>query len=846
MPQVSPSSRRSDSSSSASGSGSGSASASSSRGGEAIVLEEMHANNLAAATSDEELLKDYDDEGEEMQQYISEIYAVLDGVCPRTDKPTLKALTLRMWVLGLGFGALLCVANTVFTFRSNAFAITPIVAAILAYPAGQAMARWLPRGILNPGRFNHKEHGLIFIVASAMSSTPYALKNIVIQRYILGQSDLTWVSCCIFAVATQCFGYSFAGLCRRYLVRPAPMMWPSNLATVAMLTSLHSDKKEMSYERYPMSRYTFFWLVTSAMAFWQILPSFVAPMLAAFSVLCFFSDRNASSTRPQILQVLGSARSGVGLLSFSLDWSLITAYSPITTPLWASMNQFLGLYFCLWVLVPVFWVTQTFGIDKALGTLPHEGPNGTDSTYPLSFALNTPDIFDAAGSKFNLTTSFTWNKTTRQLNYATWNNTEINVTTYFAVEYMTSFLVFIAALVHVGIWYGPELWFRFKSKLEDLDQEDIHNVLMDVYPDVPEAWYLSLLTWTGVWTIFVCQTEKAFSLPWFGVILAIATAMFSIVPFGIIQAISGQLVQLKAVSELISGLLFPGDILAVMTFKTLSSVAMSQGLVLVSDMKLGHYLKIPPRSLFLAQFVGSVLGALISTIIALVTCDILQGPTDNITSTSQLKSGITKLISNSMASSSWTGVQYQTFLSEGIIFGAIGPAKFFGLDKHYAKVLIGFAVGLILPVIPWVLHLIQPESYWHLINFPLIFVFPSQIGGVRSDLITPLLIAVIFNYYIRVYRNTWWKKYAYVSSAAFDAGASITLILVLCLTNLANLRFPKHFMNPMDMERCAPDYYLECTYRQNIAGTAYGDGDKFKWFKGNETGVCRGFQTLDN
>ncbi|KAI9343612.1 OPT oligopeptide transporter protein-domain-containing protein [Obelidium mucronatum] len=769
-----------------------------------IQLDELH-----VVSSDEDLL-DKEDE------YIDEIYDIIDAVAPRSDKPSLKALTFRMWFLGILFGTLMCVANTIFTFRANAFTITPIIAAILAYPAGEAMARYLPRGILNPGRFNHKEHGLIFIVASAMSSTPYALKNIVIQKYILKQ-DLSLGSCLVFAMATQCFGYSFAGLCRRYLVRPAAMMWPSNLATVAMLHSLHSEKKDTSFERYPMSRYKFFWLVTTAMAFWQFLPSLVAPMLTAFSVLCFFSDRSGSTKSPQLLHVLGSARSGVGFLSFTLDWSLINAYGPITTPLWASLNQFLGLYVCLWVLVPVLWSYQAFGADKLLGTTLQEGPNGTDSSFPLGFALNSPDIFTSSGTKLNLTDAFTWPE---KLPAFKFQNETVNMTTYFAVEYMTAFMVFVASLVHVAIWYGPELWYRFTAKLEELDTEDIHNVLMDVYPDVPEAWYLSLLTWTGVWTIFVCQTERAFNLPWFGVILAITTAMCSIVPLGIIQAISGQLVPLKAVGELISGMLFPNDILAVMTFKTLSSVAMSQGLGLVSDMKLGHYLKIPPRSLFLAQFVGSVLGAVISTAIAIATCDFLSsqgGP-------SKL-GGLSSIVSNVMATSSWTGVQYQTFLSEGILFGAIGPKVLFGLDKHYAKVLLGFAVGLILPIIPWAMHFVQPSGYWHLVNLPLIFVFPSQIGGLRSDLISPLLVAIGFNYYIKVYRNLWWKKYAYVLSAAFDSGATITLLIVFILTSMIpnwNIAFPRHFLNPADMERCAPDFYLTCVDHR-IMGNAFGN-----------------------
>ncbi|KAJ3077029.1 hypothetical protein HDU98_009430 [Podochytrium sp. JEL0797] len=802
--------------------------------------EEMDEQQHPTASEEEQPSSKREEiELDEDEDYIDEIYDVLDAVCPRTDNPSLRSLTFRVWFLGILFGSLLCVANTIFTFRSNSFNITPIIAAILAYPCGKAMAAYLPSGWMNPGKFNHKEHCLIFILASGMGSTPYALKNIVIQKYMLHQTNLTLLSCLIFAISTQCFGYCFAGLCRRFLVRPAAMLWPQNLATVAMLNTMHREDDAV-LNRYPMSRATFFWLVTAAMAFWELLPAYAAPLLSSISVLCFVADRNKIGS-PQILKALGSAQSGVGFLSFTLDWSLITNYGPITSPLWATLNQFLGLYLCLWVMVPLLWHSNAFGMDQTLGTAPWQGPNGTNTSFPLGFALNSPYIFDRNGTMVDVLDAYTWTSVTNSSNILlnfdkTWmeEHGPLNITTYFAFEYMTAFMVFAASLMHVGLWYGPELWFRLRSKLEDLDTDDIHTVLMDVYEPVPEAWYLSLLTWTGVWTIFVCQTEFAFSLPWYGVLLAIGTALFSIVPFGIIQAISGQTVQLKAVSELLSGYLFPGDILAVMTFKTLSSVAMAQGLTLVSDMKLGHYMKIPPRSLFLAQFVGSVLGAVISTGIATILCDQLNGNSGASTS-GILSSGV-----DTVVHSTWTGIQYKAFLSEGILFGAIGPSEFLGFGTHYFKILGGFVIGFLLPILPWALHLRFPASYWHLLNFPLIFVFPSQVGGMRSDMITPLVIAIIVNYYVRVYRNMWWKKYAYVMSAAFDSGTSITLLLLFFVNTLNTaykMPFPPHPLNFADIEGCAPDFFLTC-----VAHETMGNGFGGTYLKANDS-ACVNFGT---
>ncbi|KAJ3294913.1 hypothetical protein HDU76_006908, partial [Blyttiomyces sp. JEL0837] len=119
---------------------------------------------------------------------------------------------------------------------------------------------------------------------------------------------------------------------------------------------------------------------------------------------------------------------------------------------------------------------------------------------------------------------------------------------------------------------------------------------------------------------------------------------------------------------------------------------------------------------------------------------------------------------------------------------------------------------------------VYPNGYWHLVNIPIIAVFPVQVGGFRSDLITPLVVGLTINYFIKKYRHAWWKKYAYVMSAAFDSGTAITVTLTfLMFTANVNYQilFPVWAMNRADVENCAPDYFLTCTEHQTH-GDAYG------------------------
>ncbi|KAI8607185.1 OPT oligopeptide transporter protein-domain-containing protein, partial [Chytriomyces sp. MP71] len=470
-----------------------------------------------------------------------------------------------------------------------------------------------------------------------------------------------------------------------------------------------------------MSRYKFFWLVTSAMFFFTFLPQYVAPMLGALSVICWFVN-NKSNNRVALMLGSSSAGGGVGFLSFTLDWSIFTSiYFPITTPLWAMINQFGGTWLFMWIVVPLCWWFNAFGGDQLVGA---------DSQY--GFSQNSASLFNLNGTELDkkaFVVKDPSNPKSLVLNQAFYDaNKPIYITTFFAITYMASFLVFVAAIVHVVLWYGKDIWHRFRASVKDLDKNDIHAQLMDAYPEVPDWWYFATLLVTAALAIASTSVNPVggFDLPWWGVIIAIILALVSIIPIGIIQAISGQQIGLNVMSEFLIGLILPGRIAAVMAFKTFSYMAMYQGLTLVQDLKLGHYIKIPPKAMFLSQLVSTLLGALVSTLVA---CGLYES-----------------FGKSPKANSGWSSANYNVFLSGGAIWGAIGPARFFGPDSPYFKTLLGFVAGLILPVIPWLMHKVQPDSVWHMVNIPVICVMPAQQGSQQSNLITPIIIAFVVNY----------------------------------------------------------------------------------------------------
>lgn len=58
---------------------------------------------------------------------------------------------------------------------------------------------------------------------------------------------------------------------------------------------------------------------------------------------------------------------------------------------------------------------------------------------------------------------------------------------------------------------------------------------------------------------------------------------------------------LNIITEYVMGLIYPGRPIANVCFKVYGYMSMAQAVSFLSDFKLGHYMKIPPRSMFIVQ-----------------------------------------------------------------------------------------------------------------------------------------------------------------------------------------------------------------------------------------------------
>ena len=129
-----------------------------------------------------------------------------------------------------------------------------------------------------------------------------------------------------------------------------------------------------------------------------------------------------------------------------------------------------------------------------------------------------------------------------------------------------------------------------------------------------EVWQTQLPVWAFILALITgasLNTPCGFYTQWTLLHLPFAFA----IPIGVILAITSQIVGLNIIAELIIGYLLPGRPIAMMMFKTWGHVTMVRALGFTSGLKLGHYMKIPPRLMFSCQVVATIMACTVQLVV---------------------------------------------------------------------------------------------------------------------------------------------------------------------------------------------------------------------------------------
>ncbi|XP_047957244.1 oligopeptide transporter 5-like [Salvia hispanica] len=659
-----------------------------------------------------------------------------------TDDPTLPCLTFRTWVLGIISCAALAFLNQFFVYRQNALSVSSVAAQILVLPVGKLMAATLPTEAvkipgtkwsftMNPGPFNLKEHCLITIFANAGVTGAYAVNIITIIKAFYHRK-INLVAAMLLTHSTQLLGYGWAGIFRKFLVDSPYMWWPSNLVQVSLFRALHEVEVR---RKGGLTRLQFFTVVSVSSFCYYIIPNFLFPSITALSFICWIWKDSVTAHQ------IGGGIRGLGLGSIAFDWSTIAAFagSPLAAPGFAIINLLVGFILIVYVMLPIAYWNNMYNAKR--------------------FPIVSAHVFDATGATYNTSTILTGK--TFEFDRAGYDSySKVNLSIFFVLIYGLNFAALASTVSHVTLFHGRTIWQQTKASFQE-KFGDIHTRLMrKSYEPVPQWWFHSLLIMVVAISMLACEGfGRQLQLPYWGVALAMTLAFVFTLPVGVIAATTNQPAGLNVISEMIIGYLYPGKPLANVVFKTYGTISMSQAITFLSDFKLGHYMKIPPKSMFLVQLVGTVITSLVS----FGTAWWLLTSIKHICDPTNLPPG-----------SPWTCPGDDVFYNASIIWGVVGPLRMFGKLGLYQEMNYFFLFGLVAPVPVWYFARKYPEKRWiGCINIPIVLSGTLGMPVAKSvNCVSWLTVGILFNLVVYRRYKGWWARHNYILSAGLDVGVA--------------------------------------------------------------------------
>ncbi|KAF7716544.1 Oligopeptide transporter [Penicillium ucsense] len=684
------------------------------------------------------------------------IYPEVRAAVPNVDEGG-HSNTIRAWVIGLLFATIGSALNMLFSMRQPYIVIPSYIAQVVAYPVGKAWEFWMPNlkfkffGIpcqLNPGRFSKKEHALVVIMANATfgGGAAYATDVLLAQRAFYKQ-NFGWAFEIFMCISTQMLGFGLAGFFTKYLVQPAAMIWPSTLINTALFSALHDstlpDPSKVS--GWKIGRYRLFLYAMIGSFCWYWFPGYIAPFLSVFAWVTWIKPQNA------VVNQLFGGWTGLSMIPLTFDWTQISGFnfSPLIAPWYAMANTMIGMVLWFWIVTPALHYSGLYYF-KYLPISDSQSYDNTAHRYNVSKILTPQFTFDLAKYK---------------------EYSPLFLSTTFTMSYGLSFAGIVAVILHTILFHGSDIWARFRA-VNAVEDEDVHSRLMSRFKPVPLWWYAAItLVMIGMALGVVLGYET--HMTWWAFFISLIIAVLWFVPLGIVKASTNIDIGLNVLTEFIIGYMQPGKPMSMMLFKTYGYMSMYQGMYFSQDLKLGHYMKIPPRVTFAAQMVAGLWSSVVQIGVMNWALGAIKGVCD------------------ADQPNHFSCPNGRVFFNASVIWGVIGPARMFSSGELYNGMMFFWIAGAVLPVLIYLGARFFPRSGIRYLSAPIIF---SGAGLIPPA--TPLnylawaIVGFIFNKWIRDRYRGWWMQYNYVLSAGLDVGLALCTILIFLALNLTSTDFP--------------------------------------------------------
>lgn len=682
-------------------------------------------------------------------------YSEVRAVCDPFDDTLVACETFRVYFLGMMWCGVGVFINTFFHDRQPKITLDSTVVQLLLYPSGRLMLATLPNwGFhvgavhlqLNPGPWTHKEQMLATIFYSVSSGVSYVAYNITVQKLdrFYGNAWADYGYQILLILSTNFMGFGLAGIMRRFAVYPTRSIWPTILPALALNKAIMQPEEHENINGWTISRYSFMILVAALSFVYFWVPEYLFHALSTFNWLLWILPQNFNLTA-----VTGS-NTGLGVNPLpTFDWNILNSNGALNVPFFNQLNTYIGMILGMAVILGTYYTnfkwTRYLPINS-LGIFDNKGHH-----YKVRDVVNEHSLFDRSkyeeiGPPFYSAASL--------VTYGT-----------FLALYPFAFLYQMCTDYQVQWKSMKQLCSSMKhhrSTYEGFD--DPHCRMMAQYKEVPEWAFLSVLA-VAVILAILCLKLYPVQTPVWTIFFAIGINFVFLVPLTAIYLVTGFSFGLNVLVQIIMGYACPGNGLALMFVKALGVNVDSQAQNYISDQKMAHYVKIPPRALFRCQML-SVFMALLLQIVVLNF--VFVRVKDYCALDNKQK---------------FTCPQSNVFFSALVVWGVIGPRKVFSTLYPQLKYCVLVGVLLVGPCV--LIKSRLPRRYGKYFQPVLVLggflnYAPYNLSYYTGGLY--LLFALM--YYLKKRYTAWWDKYNYVFSGAMSAGVAFSSIVIFFAVQL--------------------------------------------------------------
>ncbi|KAK6456528.1 OPT oligopeptide transporter protein-domain-containing protein [Scheffersomyces xylosifermentans] len=677
-------------------------------------------------------------------------YAEVRAVTDPYDDPSIPVETFRVYLLGIIWTAIGAFINQFFAERQPSISLGSAVVQLFLYPSGLILETILPKWKfkvwkytidLNPGPWNHKEQMLATIFYSVSAGTSYVSYNIHVQKmenfYNNQWADFGYQT--LLILSTNFLGFGFAGIMRKFAIYPIRSIWPTILPTLALNKALLQSERKENINGWTISRYSFFFTVFAASFLYNWIPTYLFAALSYFNWMTWIKPDNYN-----LAMITGSIK-GLGLNPIpTFDWNILNFNAALVYPFYSQLNQYIGSFIAFFIIIALNWSNNNWSGYIPINTSSLFGQDGTK--YDVKSIVDERSLFDR--SKY-----------------------EVVGPPYYSaanlVVYGSFFAIYPFSIVYeVFINYKP-MWkalkglggalrnFR-KSTFEGFD--DPHTKMMTRYKEVPDWVFLIVLVVSIVLSILCVKLYPAQTPVW-GIFFTVGINFVFLIPLTAILSTTGWGFGLNVLVELIVGYALPGNGLALNFLKALGYNINGQAQNYISDQKMGHYIKIPPRAMFRCQ----MLSVFITSFIGLAVMNFQISSISNYCEPNNRQK--------------FTCPNATVFYNASILWGVIGPKKVF--EGIYPIMQYCFLIGFLLAFPCIAFKKYAPRRYSKYFQPTLV------IGGMLiyapynlSYYTGGLYLSFASMWYLKKYYTTWWEKYNFVFSGAMDAGVAFSAIII--------------------------------------------------------------------